>query len=225
MNSQELNQTYSLIKMLVDESGAWPNVAPLDEEFGFRIYGYGRAPERVWLWIVVTFCLSGLAGWFGWLKGGVVGERFFNFLHADIFSALFFSLIFIAGTIAFIRTIGLRFFERLIEPRFELILTRDAVELGGWFGYKRYERHIFSSPGFKVEPHSQSSDESLDFESRGNSGMGVYGNTMDIVFKYRGDRKKVTSIFKDQAAISKLHYFIFTLDREFKLKPSWYEGY
>ncbi len=215
MNKQDKQRAENIIEKLQRAGGAWPRVEALDNEFGFRVYGYSRAPERVWLWFLIHMFIISIALWFGWQQGSKVGEPLLDIPFTVTIGQCVFSLIFIAGGVVFVRTVALRFLERLVEKRFEIILTREAIKLGGWFGVKPFDRDDCKF-GFSIERHGESEDEARDVSMRGHQpDHGRYANTEEVVFYYLGQRVVITSICRDKKGTLALHNRLQALDLEF----------
>ena len=202
-----------LIEDLQKRAGPWPRTAALDEGFGFRVYGYGRSPGRVWIWMTVTLAAAILAGWTGWRYGGAAGQELFDVPNSEFIGQIVFSIVLISGAVIFIRTLAVRFLEHLIEPRFEVILTKEAVEIGGWFGCRRYERGNFITE-FAVEAHEDAEAEQRDAmrSGRGASG-GRYAQTHQVVLRHMGIRIPITSICRDETGAEALWWRLRNLDK------------
>lgn len=198
MTEQEKERAQRIIQEQ-REIDSWPKFEALDDEFGFRVYGYGRSPEQVWLWVIVTLSFAALAIFIGWQYGRDTGERLFDGPLSITSGQLFFSLLFVVGVITFIRTIAVRFFEKLIEKRFDIALTRDKVEIGGWFGYKPYYKNSDGEPVIRIEDHKEA-----EYEMAQSGGAvqtkktGRYATTKEVVLWHSGKRKVIASFCRDE---------------------------
>jgi hypothetical protein len=120
------------------------------------------------------------AGWnlhVGFLWGG----------HALIFTLLF--------NLGFQHWIARLLFGR----RMDIVLSKDFIKLGGWFGYKTYPNMIIN---FTNKPHPKAEQEALEEKKKGKVITPYFRKTQQIIL-YNGEIPHIlASVYNSEKAVT-----------------------